>query len=87
MFAGACSYENIGVHTCAHIFVDKRTTLSTIFSLSSILLTGNSYFCLHVYMHTSWVPDIHGGQKNISEPLELELKMIVSHHGYVDDEK
>ena len=30
-------------------------------------------FCLHVFSYTTCVQDVHGGQKKVSDPLELEL--------------
>lgn len=38
---------------------------------------------LHVHMCTMCVPSAHSSQKSVSEPLELELQIAVSHpvHG------
>lgn len=35
----------------------------------------NSFACIYVCM-----PGALGGQKTVSEPLELELQVVVSHH-------
>lgn len=37
------------------------------------------HVCLHVCPCTTCKPGSHGGQKRPSEPLELELKVFVSH--------
>lgn len=31
-------------------------------------------------MGTMHIPDVHTGQKGASEPLEVELQMVVGHH-------
>lgn len=36
-------------------------------------------FFLHVYTHTTYLPSPCGAQK-VSEPVELDLEMVVSHH-------
>lgn len=38
-------------------------------------------FCLHVHICTMCMLGTSGGQKRASDPLMLELKMVVSHHG------
>jgi len=35
---------------------------------------------LYVYMCTTCVPGAFHGHKRASEPLELELRVVVSHH-------
>lgn len=35
---------------------------------------------MHVYLCTTRVPGAHGGKKKASDPLEMELQTIVSHH-------
>lgn len=35
---------------------------------------------MHVFLHTTWVPNAHRGQKNVSETLELELYIAASFH-------
>lgn len=37
-------------------------------------------FCLHVSKWTVCMPDHHGGQKRVLEPLELDLEEVVSGH-------
>lgn len=36
------------------------------------------FFCMYVWIMC--VPDGHGGQKRMPNPLELELKVVVTHH-------
>ena len=38
------------------------------------------YACMHAYMRTMYVTGACKGQKGTSDPLGLELGMIVSHH-------
>lgn len=42
-------------------------------------------FDLCVHMHTMCVPSTHEDQVGASEPLELELQEVVSHHVRVGD--
>lgn len=42
-----------------------------------------SFFCLCVHMYMYVYVGDHGGQKKVSESLELELKMLVSHLTWV----
>lgn len=37
-------------------------------------------FCLHVCLCSRCVPGTCRDQKSVSDPLELELRMVVSHH-------
>lgn len=37
-------------------------------------------FCLHVCICTTCVPGASSGQKRVSDPVELELQMLVSYH-------
>ena len=37
--------------------------------------------CLHVYLCTVYMPGAFRGQKRASDPLELELTVVVSHYG------
>lgn len=39
--------------------------------------------CLHVWNTTMVLCDARGGQKMASDPLELALQMVVSHHVWV----
>lgn len=35
--------------------------------------------CLHVYMYTTFMSGAHIRQKRVSNPLELELWMVINH--------
>lgn len=37
--------------------------------------------CLYVCLCATGVPSACGGQERVSEPLGLELRVVVSHHG------
>lgn len=37
-------------------------------------------FCLHIRMCITSVSDAYGGEKNVLDPLELDLWMVVSRH-------
>lgn len=37
-------------------------------------------FCLQVWVWKTCMPDAHGGKKRVTNPLELELQMIMSYH-------
>lgn len=43
-------------------------------------LLSSYMFFLSVYLCTMCMPDTHRGQKRVSNPLELELWMVVNHH-------
>lgn len=51
---------------------------SKIFSFR--LVSCMSMFCLHVCMCTTLIPGARGVEERMSDPLELELEMFMSHH-------
>lgn len=57
-------------HVCLLSFLGKRF----------IYFYVQSEFCLHVCMRIICVPGVHGGQKTVSNTLEMELQRVVSHH-------
>lgn len=47
-------------------------------SLRDLFYVYGSFVCVCVYMYTVCMPDVHRGQKRVSEALELELQMVVN---------
>lgn len=61
---------------CHSLFLCKNTHLF----LFLILILNAWVLCLHVYNWTVFMPGAHGSQRRVSDPLVLELHMVVSYH-------
>jgi hypothetical protein len=56
------------------------------FSKMALFLKKKFYFCVYECLHCIYVsvPCVHsacGDLKSVSDPVELQLQMVVSHHG------
>lgn len=83
LLATVGSYTQCGSHSHRHIHISKNRFWN--FRENFIFLFRFIYFilcvfvfCLHVCICTIYMPGSHGVQKRVSDPLELELWMVMS---------
>lgn len=66
---------SVQVHVCMYVILKQiiyyKISICVYFMCMST--------CLHVYKHTMCIPDAHGNQKQVLDPLKLELQTTMNY--------
>lgn len=54
--------------------------MKNISNFKKIIILCAQVFCLYVCLHITFTSSAHGGEKGMSDPLELRSQTVVGHH-------